>query len=97
MTSRALSAAMRIYRHFEGLHAEHLGAAIAIGNFDGVHLGHQEVIGTAGQVARENGCPWGVLTFEPHPRMFFAKDTPPFRLSRANETEGALSGHGFRF
>ncbi len=72
---------MRIYRHFEGLHGEHLGAAIAIGNFDGVHLGHQEVIGTAGQVARENGCPWGVLTFEPHPRMFFAKDSPPFRLS----------------
>ena len=81
MSGGALSAAMRIYRHFEGLHPEHLGAAIAIGNFDGVHLGHQEVINIAGGVAKENGTAWGVLTFEPHPRMFFAKDTPPFRLS----------------
>ncbi|MDP6173545.1 MAG: adenylyltransferase/cytidyltransferase family protein, partial [Rhodospirillales bacterium] len=46
---------MRIYRHHHDLPEHHLGAAIAIGNFDGVHLGHQKVINTAGEVARETG------------------------------------------
>lgn len=72
---------MRLYRHFDGLLSNHRGGAIAVGNFDGVHLGHQEVINTAGRIARETDVPWGVLTFEPHPRMVFKKDEPPFRLT----------------
>lgn len=72
---------MRIYRHFETLPAEARGAAIAIGNFDGVHLGHQAVIGEAGRIARAASIPWAVLTFEPHPRRVFKPDQPPFRLT----------------
>ncbi len=69
------------------------GATVAIGNFDGVHLGHQAVLNQTRDAA--NGTPFGVLTFEPHPREYFAhrlgKDLPPFRLlnaeSRANRLE----------
>ncbi len=57
------------------------GAAIAVGNFDGVHLGHRGVIDEAGRVARTADMPWGVLTFEPHPRAFFAPDQPSFRIT----------------
>ena len=63
------------------------GAAVAIGNFDGVHLGHQAVIDVARAAAGSSGAPLGVLTFEPHPRSFFAKkngtELPPFRLMNA--------------
>ncbi len=56
------------------------GASAAIGNFDGVHLGHQAVLGIA---AKASGAPLGVVTFEPHPREYFAPDAPPFRLMNA--------------
>ncbi len=72
---------MRLYKHYDGLLRSHRGGAIAIGNFDGVHLGHQEVIRTAGRIAKETGVPWGVLTFEPHPRTFFDPKGAPFRIS----------------
>src|SRR5690606_17244547 len=55
----------------------------AIGNFDGVHLGHQSVLALARAAAVELGAPFGVVTFEPHPRAFFAPDAPPFRLMSA--------------
>ena len=72
---------MRIYRHYETLPQEARGAAIAVGNFDGVHLGHQAVIGEAGRLARAHDVPWAVLTFEPHPRRVFVPDQDPFRLT----------------
>lgn len=72
---------MRLFRHFETLPGDVRGAAVAIGNFDGVHLGHRAVIGEAGRIARAQGCPWAVLTFEPHPRRVFNPDGPPFRLT----------------
>jgi riboflavin kinase/FMN adenylyltransferase len=72
---------MRIFRHFANLPAEVRGSAVAIGNFDGVHLGHREVICEAGRIARAGGLPWAVLTLEPHPRSVFKPDTPPFRLT----------------
>lgn len=50
-----------------------------MGNFDGVHLGHQSVI----DLARGRNAPLGIVTFEPHPRQFFAPDAPPFRLMNA--------------
>ena len=52
---------------------------MAMGNFDGVHLGHRSVI----TLARREGVPLGVISFEPHPRSFFAPNSPPFRLMNA--------------
>lgn len=72
---------MRVFRHYQSIPADARGGVVAIGNFDGVHLGHRAVIGEAGRIAKAAGRPWGVLTFEPHPRRFFAPDTPPFRLT----------------
>jgi len=72
---------MHIYRHFENLPADVKGSAVAIGNFDGIHLGHQAVIREAGRIARDAGIPWAVLTFEPHPREVFNPDGGPFRLT----------------
>ena len=72
---------MRIFRHYEDLPAEARGGVVAIGNFDGVHLGHRALIGEAGGIARDLGAPLGVLTFEPHPRSVFRPDDPPFRLT----------------
>lgn len=84
---------MRIFRHSNGLPAEAQGAAIAVGNFDGVHRGHRAVIDEAGRIAKTAGIPWAVLTFEPHPRRLFKPDIAPFRLTpfRAKTREiGAL-------
>ena len=85
---------MRIYRHCKALPEKALGAAIAVGNFDGVHRGHQAVIGEAGRIAKTAGVPWAVMTFEPHPRGVFVPQTPPFRLTpmRAKAREIAALG-----
>jgi len=70
------------------------GAAIALGNFDGVHAGHQAVIASAADAADELGVALGVAVFEPHPRRFFKPDTPPFRLQSAGQRARALSELG---
>ncbi len=59
------------------------GGVIAIGNFDGVHRGHQSVLQTAVKLAELAGVPATVLTFEPHPRTVFAPDKPVSRLTPA--------------
>lgn len=56
---------------------------LAIGNFDGVHRGHQFLLEQAQNEANKKGAPWGVLTFEPHPRRLFRPDDPPGRLTPA--------------
>ncbi|MBM2576226.1 bifunctional riboflavin kinase/FAD synthetase [Jannaschia sp. Os4] len=66
---------MRVHRSLDPLPEPMRGASAAIGNFDGVHLGHRHVIDLA-----RIGAPLGVLTFEPHPREVFQPDAPPFRL-----------------
>lgn len=71
---------MRIIRDYQFVEPQDRGASVAIGNFDGVHLGHQSVISLARNAAPE--APLGVLTFEPHPREYFAPGAPPFRLMR---------------
>ena len=71
---------MRIVRDYTYVDQADRGASVAIGNFDGVHLGHQSVIDLARQAAAANAAPLGILTFEPHPRQYFAPDAPPFRL-----------------
>ena len=72
---------MEIFRHYTGLPATARGGAVAVGNFDGIHLGHQFVIAKAGELARASGIQSGVLTFEPHPRSVFQPTAPPFRLT----------------
>lgn len=72
---------MRLFRTYQGLPADVRGSAVAVGNFDGVHLGHQAVIGEAGRIAHAASIPWAVLTFEPHPRTVFAPEVGAFRLT----------------
>ncbi len=74
---------MHIIRDSLYISPGHRGAAAAIGNFDGVHRGHQAVIAAARDAARTTGAPLGVLTFEPHPRQYFAPESHPFRLMNA--------------
>jgi len=82
---------MRIIRDHSYVDAADRGASVAIGNFDGVHLGHQAVIDLARKAGKAADAPLGVLTFEPHPRQYFAPEAPPFRLmsaeARANRLE----------
>ena len=70
---------MRIVRDYQFIQHNDTGASVAIGNFDGVHLGHQSVIRLAAEAAPD--APLGVLTFEPHPRSYFAPEAPAFRLT----------------
>ena len=70
------------------------GASAAIGNFDGVHLGHQHVIGLARAKAAELGAPLGVMTFEPHPRAYFAPESGAFRLMDAGSRANRLAKLG---
>jgi len=72
---------MRIFRQTGGLPAAARGAAIALGNFDGVHLGHQSVIGAAIGAADGAAAPSAVMTFDPHPRRFFRPDDHLFELT----------------
>ena len=74
---------MRIIRDSYFIDPADRGAVAAIGNFDGVHLGHRAVIDLARSIAAQADAPLGVLTFEPHPRQFFRPDADPFRLMNA--------------
>ncbi len=83
---------MQIITSYRGLAAGDRGASVAIGNFDGVHRGHQVLLKDA---AREGGgAPLGALTFEPHPRRLFQPDAPPFALTTAAEKARILKSLG---
>jgi riboflavin kinase / FMN adenylyltransferase len=79
----------------QSLPAEMHGGVVAIGNFDGVHLGHQAVLARALEIARAAGVPALVLTFEPHPRTVFKPDAPVFRLTPAELRAELLGALGF--
>jgi riboflavin kinase / FMN adenylyltransferase len=72
---------MRIFRHYRDVPDAYKGAVVAVGNFDGVHLGHQALIGAARDMARERNAPLGVMAFEPHPQEFFRPSPESFRLT----------------
>ncbi|MEX2518766.1 MAG: bifunctional riboflavin kinase/FAD synthetase [Paracoccaceae bacterium] len=80
---------MRIIEGLDAVREQDRGAAAAIGNFDGVHRGHQAVL----DLARGKG-PLGVVTFEPHPREVFLPDAPPFRLMRLGARADRLAALG---
>lgn len=85
---------MRIVRDYQFVEDQDRGASAAIGNFDGVHRGHQHVIDIARAEAQRLGVPLGVMTFEPHPRQYFAPKAPPFRLMNAEARAHLLSWLG---
>jgi riboflavin kinase/FMN adenylyltransferase len=70
------------------------GAVVAMGNFDGVHLGHRAVITAALQMGRAHGQPALAVTFEPHPRSFFSPNSPQFRLTDEAGKLRLLAGTG---
>ena len=70
------------------------GAILALGNFDGFHLGHQAVVGEALSWARARGCPGIVATFDPHPMRHFKPDTPPFRLTTLDQRQELFAKAG---
>src|SRR6266481_4239832 len=78
---RIRHARMRIFRHYRDVPDAFKGAVAAVGNFDGVHRGHQALIGEAKRMADERGAPLGVLAFEPHPQEFFRPSPESFRLT----------------
>ena len=84
----------RIIRGWTGLAAVDKGAAVALGNFDGVHRGHQRVIAQAAESARRLGAPLGVVTFDPHPRRIFQPGAAPFNLMTAGQQARALGDLG---
>ncbi|MGB7336031.1 MAG: bifunctional riboflavin kinase/FAD synthetase [Salaquimonas sp.] len=71
------------------------GGVVVIGNFDGVHLGHQAVLQDALDLAKKKKCPAIVLTFEPHPRTFFRPEIPVFRLTPPHLKADLLIEFGF--
>jgi riboflavin kinase/FMN adenylyltransferase len=70
------------------------GAVVAMGNFDGVHLGHRAVIAASLEMARQHDAPAFAVTFEPHPRHFFSPNTPQFRLTDEIGKLRLLAGTG---
>ncbi len=82
---------MRLLRSSTSFPVSARGAVAAIGNFDGVHLGHRALIAAAKDLATGKGRPLAVITFEPHPRRFFMPSAPPFRLD-ALETKARILG-----
>ena len=70
------------------------GAVIALGNFDGFHLGHQRVVAEAVEWAREQGRPAIVATFDPHPVRHFAPHVPPFRLTTLEQRQELFAAAG---
>ncbi|MGD9664012.1 MAG: bifunctional riboflavin kinase/FAD synthetase [Novosphingobium sp.] len=80
--------------HREPVPAPLRGAIVALGNFDGFHLGHQAVVGAAVEQARNEGRPCIVATFDPHPMRHFHPDTPPFRLTTLDQREELFCASG---
>lgn len=72
---------MRVVRQLASCPSQYLNACIALGNFDGVHLGHQAILRTCTAYAWKHSIPSAVMTFEPHPREFFSRENEKLRLT----------------
>ena len=83
---------MRVFTDLTALPEDARGATVALGNFDGVHLGHRAVLAAAHQARPD--LPLAALTFEPHPREHFRPDDPPFRLTLLPAKAAALAQAG---
>ncbi|SDG51281.1 riboflavin kinase / FMN adenylyltransferase [Pseudomonas benzenivorans] len=85
---------MQLVRGLHNLRPQHRGCVATIGNFDGVHRGHQAILARMRERAAELGVPCCVVIFEPQPREFFAPDTAPARLSRLRDKLALLAAEG---
>ncbi len=80
---------MKIYRNLR-IKKKHQNSVIAIGNFDGIHLGHLKVINQAKKKAKKNKLPFGIITFEPMPAMFFNKKIKNHRINSLIQKKNQL-------
>ena len=87
---------VRLYKNFD-INENHKGSIILIGNFDGVHLGHQKLFKLAKSYKKKNNLKIGVINFDPMPKMFFNKSIKNFRLSSINQKLNLLSNFGVDF
>lgn len=85
---------LRVIHGWRDLRPGDRGAAVAMGSFDGVHRGHQQVIALAAKAAGELRAPLGVITFDPHPRLYFRPGEPTFRLMQPDQQARVLEGLG---
>jgi len=87
---------MRLVRHLNDMPYErlHRGSIVTIGAYDGLHLGHEQLLHRVRTAAAEFGLPSIVMSFEPTPKEFFGGDRPPARLMRFREKFDALAAHG---
>ena len=81
---------IRVIHGWKDLSETDRGAAVAMGSFDGVHRGHQQVIELAARAAHDLGVPLGVITFDPHPRVYFRPGEPAFRLMKTDQQARVL-------
>lgn len=87
-------ATMELIRGLHNVRPRHRGCVLTIGAFDGIHLGHQQLIRKVGELAQGYSLPSAILSFEPTPREYFARTSPPSRLTRFREKVDALCGLG---
>lgn len=85
---------LKIVHAWKDLSVEDRGAAVALGNFDGVHRGHQQVIAQAAKAALAHRTPLGVISFDPHPRRLFRPSEQAFKLMTHAQQARALAGLG---
>lgn len=84
---------MELIRGMHNIRARHHGCVATIGNFDGVHRGHQAILEQIRELGQRKSVPTLLITFEPYPREFFAPGHAPTRLTRLREKIGVLSTH----
>ena len=85
---------MQVFRGLPDRAERHRPIALTIGNFDGVHRGHQAMLGRLSEASEDLALPSAVLTFDPHPREFFAPGTAPPRLSTLRSKLEQFAAHG---
>ena len=87
---------MKLYKNFD-ISKKHKRSIILIGNFDGVHVGHQKLFKLANAYKKRFNLSIGVLTFEPMPKMFFNKNIKNYRISNINQKNIILKKMGVDF
>ena len=87
---------MKIYKNFN-IHKKFRNSAIAIGNFDGFHLGHQRVIKKGKEIAKKNNLKFGLMVFQPLPVMFFNKSLTNYRIDSLRQKINSSKKYGIDF